>query len=40
MIDAEIFEDIFWKQVEEKLRRQLNPLLPLIDARLARKLPS
>ena len=30
VIDAEIFEGIFWEQVEEKLRSQLEPLLPLI----------
>lgn len=39
IIDVEIFEDTFWKQVEEKLRSQLKPLLPLMDAWLTRKLP-
>ena len=40
IIGPEIFEAIFWEQVEKKLRSQLVPLLPLINGWLTRKPPS
>ena len=37
IIDAEIFEKEFWKQVQERLERQMNVLLPLIHDWLAKE---
>ena len=37
IIDAEIFEDEFWNQVQQKLDRQMNNLLPLIHDWLAKE---
>ena len=37
IIDAEIFEDEFWNQVQQRLERQVNVLLPLIHDWLAKE---